>query len=115
MPLIKAGTRRPAPWRDHWRSWYQLEVWRRRRRQQLKHEPLCAICLQRGQVRPATIADHIKHHNANWNEFLVGALQSLCEACHNSDKRMAAKGKPKVTIGLDGWPINTTHQINTVP
>ena len=41
----------------------------------------------------------------NWNKFLTGKLQSLCEHCHNADKRMAEQGKPRVTIGEDGWPM----------
>ena len=60
--------------------------------------------LQRGLVRPATIVDHVEPHRGNWNKFLTGKLQSLCEHCHNADKRMAEQGKPRATIGEDGWP-----------
>jgi len=100
----RAGHRRPAPWTDHWRTWYQLERWRRLRRHQLMIEPLCAMCLQRGLVRPATVVDHVEPHRGNWNKFLTGKLQSLCEHCHNSDKRLVEQGEPRAIIGEDGWP-----------
>jgi len=100
----KAGHRRSAPWTDHWRSWYQLERWRRLRRYQLEAEPLCAMCLQRGRVTIATVADHVVPHGGDWNKFLTGKLQSLCEHCHNSDKRLVEQGKPRAIIGEDGWP-----------
>ena len=100
----RPGHRRPAPWTDPWRTWYQLERWRRLRRHQLTVEPLCVMCRQRGLVRPATVVDHVEPHRGNWNKFLTGKLQSLCEHCHNSDKRLVEQGKPRAIIGEDGWP-----------
>lgn len=100
--------RRIAPWQSDPRTWYQLERWRRLRRLQLSHNPLCALCLESGEVRPATVADHVVPHNGNWNQFLTGRLQSLCEQCHNSDKRyrdLHGRPRERVRIGVDGWPI----------
>ena len=98
--------RKTQPWVGPWRSWYQLERWRKRRRAQLRDEPLCVVCAQRGLVRPASVADHIEHHNGNWSAFLNGKLQSLCKQCHDSDKRYLDKhGQAWPTIGHDGWPI----------
>ena len=90
------------------RSWYELERWRRRRRAQLRAEPLCALCLNRGIVTVATVADHVTPHGGDWNRFLTAPLQSLCAVCHNNDKRyMDLHGKPRPIIGDDGWPIES--------
>ena len=99
----KAGKKRPAPWLDQdWRSWYQLERWRRIRRAQLRKEPLCAFCLQRGVATAATIADHVESHGGNWTLFLTSKLQSLCPHCHESAKRY---DDSKARLDADGWPI----------
>ena len=96
----RAGHRRPAPWTDHPRTWYTLERWRRLRRHQLNKQPVCEMCLERGLVRVATVADHIEDHR-NWNEFLTGKLRSLCRECHE-----IRHGRLLVPteIGEDGWP-----------
>jgi hypothetical protein len=98
--------RRPLPWQQPPRAWYQLERWRRIRRAHLRAEPLCRMCLANNRVVPATIVDHIEPHNGNWNKFLTSPRQSLCEHCHNSDKRFVdLNGHAKVIFGSDGWPI----------
>src|SRR5215469_16958370 len=68
-------------------KWYHTQRWRRRAALQLKLEPLCAICLQNGQVVPATDADHIVPHKGNEWAFWYGELQSLCGLCHRSVKQ----------------------------
>jgi len=88
------------------RSWYELERWRRLRRMQLRAEPLCRMCLERdGRVVVATVADHVEPHRGDWNAFLTGRLQSLCARCHSTEKRMIERGKPRPTVGPDGWRI----------
>jgi len=79
--------RRSTPWLDPWRSWYQLERWRKLRRAQLRREPLCRSCAARGMVTMADIADHIESHHGDWNAFVTGELQSLCSACHAQKAR----------------------------
>jgi len=101
-PCALIRMKRPAPWLDPWRGWYQLERWRRIRRHQLRGEPLCAFCLQRGVATAATIADHVESHGGNWNLFLTGKLQSLCSHCHESAKRY---DDSKARLDADGWPI----------
>ena len=104
MQIRKAGKRRVAPWLDaDWRSWYQLERWRRIRREQLRREPLCAFCLKRGVVTVASIADHIVAHAGEWNSFITGDLQSLCPHCHDSTKRLDDN---KQALDSDGWPVS---------
>lgn len=74
------------------------------RAQLLKQEPLCRLCLAKGRVTPATIADHITPIAAGGAVHDISNLQPVCAECHN-DKTLCDQGKrvrPK--IGLDGWP-----------
>jgi len=95
-----------------WRDWYQTAAWRRRRAHQLKIEPLCRMCLARGVTTPASIADHIESHGGNWNLFRLGALQSLCANCHNSQKRLLENYGWSPDIDDDGWPTDPRHPAN---
>jgi hypothetical protein len=58
----------------------------------------------KGRITAATIADHIDHHEGDWNKFVLGRLQSLCEPCHREKHRVLRYG-PKLTFGPDGWPV----------
>lgn len=97
------GRKRECPHLDEWRSWYQLERWRRIRRAQLRAEPLCRFCLDNGRVTQATIADHVVSHGGDWNQFLTGKLQSLCKPCHDGFKKLG-DGIPQ--IDEHGWPVD---------
>jgi predicted CXXCH cytochrome family protein len=100
------AAKRKNPQLSDSRRWYELERWRRLRRLQLKAEPLCRMCWERdGRVTIATVADHVEPHRGDWNKFLTGKLQSLCARCHNAEKRMVELGRPRPTIGPDGWRI----------
>jgi 5-methylcytosine-specific restriction endonuclease McrA len=99
-----------------WRQWYSYERWRRRRRMQLRDEPLCRMCRERGIAVAARIADHIESHRGDWNEFWTSELQSLCVNCHNSRKALVAHRGYDPEIGVDGWPLDQRHpvyQMNT--
>ena len=58
--------------------------WRRARRQFLQRHPLCANCLSKGILTPATVVDHIVPHRGDqrlfWDEQ---NWQPLCKACHD--------------------------------
>lgn len=100
------GNRREGSYRDITKPWYGTQRWKDRRTEQLSHFPLCKMCLERGIVRAATIADHREPHKGDELKFWTGELDSLCKPCHDSDKkRIEAGGKAKQHIGLDGWPI----------
>jgi 5-methylcytosine-specific restriction endonuclease McrA len=87
--------------------WYGYERWKNRRAHQRKIEPLCVMCLADGKVTPARVADHIEDHGGDRLKFEFGKLQSLCVACHNR-KTFASFGRePRLTYGLDGWPIES--------
>ena len=94
-----------------WRDWYQLNLWRNRRAHQIATHPLCAMCLERGIVARATVADHVEEHNGDWTKFRLGALQSLCATCHNSRKRLVVDNGFDKEIGVDGWPVDRRHPV----
>jgi 5-methylcytosine-specific restriction endonuclease McrA len=95
-----------------WREWYGLGRWRNRRKVQLQEHPLCAFCLKRGLVVPATIVDHVEPHRGDWNKFVLGAVQSLCSHCHESTKKEIEQRGFARDVGLDGWPIDPNHPAN---
>ena len=96
------------------RKWYNLGRWRNRAEAQMREHPLCAHCLAKGLVVPGVIADHVKPHKGEWNEFWLGKLQSLCRACHESGKKFQENRGFRSDIGEDGWPIDPLHPANRV-
>ena len=72
---------------QHWRRWYSLAAWKRRRNYQLAVEPYCRKCKEEGVTTPATVADHVEPHRGDAEKFWRGDLQSLCEPCHNGVKQ----------------------------
>jgi 5-methylcytosine-specific restriction enzyme A len=90
---------------------YGLQVWKRRRAQQRRREPFCAMCLAMGKAVPATIVDHIIPHKGNSNAFRTGALQSLCKDHHDSAKRIDDLRSFSSQIGVDGWPVDPDHPV----
>ena len=97
-----------------WVRWYGLASWKARRAHQLAKEPLCAECLKRGQVTPATVADHEPPHGGNWNAFRTGPLQSLCAECHNAKQAIKHKGYRSDLIDDNGYPMDGNHPFNRV-
>jgi 5-methylcytosine-specific restriction endonuclease McrA len=84
---------------------YNNARWRARRAQQLRMFPLCAFCARAGITTLATVADHVEPHRGD-RALFEGPLQSLCSACHGSDKRRLEDGKqPRPRFGVDGYPI----------
>jgi 5-methylcytosine-specific restriction enzyme A len=95
-----------------WKHFYDTGFWQRRRKLQLQVHPLCKFCLDRGFVRPATVADHVEPHKGDWNKFALGALQSLCAECHNSTKRYVELRGYRNDVDNDGWPTDPNHPAN---
>lgn len=89
-----------------WNKQYQTYRWKQIRKNHLKSEPLCRMCLKDGITRPASICDHIEPHRGNMVKFWNGPFQSLCKQCHDSKKQAFEKsGKIIKKIGVDGYPI----------
>jgi len=92
--------------------WYNSAHWRRRRALQLRQHPLCVMCLAHGVTTPTTAADHVVSHRGDWNAFIVGELQSLCEPCPNRGKRLLDERGYTNDIDDDGWPTDPRHPAN---
>jgi hypothetical protein len=89
--------------------WYCTAGWQRRRAHQLAVEPLCRLCLERGIVTPATVADHDPPHRGDLTAFKLGPLRSLCAECHN---RLDANNAPRAPVREDGTPSDPNHPWN---
>lgn len=79
------------------------------RAQLLAAEPLCRLCLAKTpeRVTPAVIADHIVSIAKGGAIHDLSNMQPVCKPCHD-EKTLTEQGKtyrPKVRIGLDGWPV----------
>jgi len=96
----------------HYAHLYNSVTWRKRAKRQLAAEPLCALCLARKALTPATIADHLQPHRGNRESFLLGALQSLCAPCHDGRKQQTELHGYQVDLGADGWPVDPAHPAN---
>jgi hypothetical protein len=86
--------------------WYCTKQWLTRRAFQLKIEPLCQRCKERGLVVEATVADHITPHGGDFNSFTLGALTSLCAPCHSGWKQSVEVRGFSCAVGEDGFPLD---------
>ena len=94
-----------------WDNFYGRAAWRKRQQHQLRVQPLCEMCLAEGRVTAAQCVDHVTPHKGDWNSFRLGALQSLCFACHNSVKKLIENRGYDPAIGVDGMPLDPRHPI----
>jgi len=69
------------------------------------------LCVQRGIVEPATVADHVEPHGGDANKFWLGELQSLCKRCHDADKKFVENRGYARDVGPDGWPLDPRHPV----
>ena len=99
----------PAAAKEPRRVWYGTQLWKNRRAHQLQIEPLCRLCLDRGDVTPATVADHIEPHKGNYNAFVLGPLRSLCAPCHDGLQPSFKRRGYSTAIGVDGYPVDPAH------
>src|SRR6516162_8118600 len=95
-----------------WDAWYSKPRWARIRRHQLLEQPLCAFCLERGIVEPATkSAITLSRIRAMLTNSGSGPLMSLCKRCHDSTKRLVEIRGFRPDVGLDGWPLDPRHPV----
>lgn len=75
---------------------------------------LCQACLKEGRVTQGKDVDHIvskaKAAKLGWTQSQVDNVancQYLCRAHHlqKTKEEVGATYRPKLTYGLDGWPI----------
>ena len=91
------------------RAWYSMQRWRHRAKHQLRIEPLCCLCEAKGQITPATIADHSPPHGGDYNLFLTGPIRSLCKECHDGLQPSFKHKGYRRDIGVDGYPLDPSH------
>jgi hypothetical protein len=93
---------------------YFTQAWHKKAAAQLRREPLCRMCAQKGLVVAATVADHLLGHRdgESWDEFILAPLQSLCASCHSRLKQGIERRGHDTTIGADGWPTDPAHPTN---
>ena len=74
------------------------------RKRFLYNEPLCRQCSIKGRTTLATQVDHIIAL-VNGGSDGDNNKQPLCIDCHKAKTAADMGHKPRVTVGLDGWPI----------
>jgi len=90
--------------------------WEKIRKQVITRDKgLCQPCLKADRVSKFRAVDHIvskdKAKRMGWSQDRIDHpdnLQCICDPCHK-EKTQVEKGKtyrPKVRIGLDGWPVD---------
>lgn len=83
--------------------------WQRRRAQQLRDEPLCRMCAALGRTTAASVADHVIAHRGDEVLFWSGALQSLCQRCHDSAKQQMERSGTFRGCDEHGIPLDRSH------
>ena len=91
--------------------WYGTGRWQKRRAHQLRLEPLCQMCLNRGRITTATVVDHVEPHKDDPIRFWTGKVQSLCASCHSGPKASIEKRGYDRAIGPDGCPLDLRHPV----
>ncbi|WP_082482252.1 HNH endonuclease [Flavobacterium sp. Leaf359] len=72
---------------------YNSRTWRNLRKRFLDANPLCAECERNGEVRQATVADHIIPISRGGAELDDKNLQPLCKRCHDSKSARERSGR----------------------
>jgi 5-methylcytosine-specific restriction enzyme A len=90
---------------------YDSARWKRRRAAQLRSEPFCRLCEDRGRVTEATVADHIEPHRGDPVKF-DGPLQSLCASCHSAIKQSQEQTGHIRGHDRAGNPLDRSHPWN---
>jgi hypothetical protein len=108
---------KPNPHTVDPRAWYGYGEHKQRALHQLKIEPMCRMCAAEGRITPAEVADHVTPVTdargvASYERFKLGPLQSLCRACHDSDKRKAERVGFSGACDVTGWPTDPAHPWN---
>lgn len=76
---------------------------RRLRAELLRREPICRLCMAKGRITVATIADHVTPIAKGGAVHDINNLQPVCALCHQ-DKSNADRGfRVKRHIAADGW------------
>mgnify|MGYP005822194243 CR=1 len=72
------------------RDWPQTKTvrWQKVRREVLRRDPLCVVCLKTGRIVYSEIADHVIPHKGRDGLFWAMLnIQGLCKPCHDAKTR----------------------------
>lgn len=84
------------------KSWHQ---WDKVRQRIFKRDcGLCQVCQAEGRTRVGNEIDHIIAVT-NGGTDDEDNLQVICSECHLEKNDKDLGHKPRVTTGLDGWPV----------
>ena len=81
-----------------------------RRRRMLRSNWLCEHCQAKGVTRKADVVDHIRplaHGGPDTDEN----TRNLCHDCHLDAGAEQFGHRKRITIGLDGWPVDTGKSV----
>lgn len=81
-----------------------------RRRRMLRSNWLCEHCQAKGVTRKADVVDHIRplaHGGPDTDEN----CRNLCNDCHLDAGAEQFGHRKRITIGLDGWPVDTGKSV----
>lgn len=96
-----------------WRAWYKDPRWVKGREQHLWANPLCVMCLARGQTTAARVVDHIIPHRGDAQLFFDPMnWQSLCDHDHDVHKQRLEQRGYSDQLDADGWPVDPLHPAN---
>ena len=92
--------------------------WHKARRTFLLSHTRCVHCERKGRHRKATVVDHIEPHRGDLDLFWnIDNWQALCQKCHSAKSGAEKRGRPRkakpVRYGVNGWPTDPDHHINT--
>src|SRR6185436_11905134 len=91
-------------------AFYSTSLWKKLRKHQLNHHPLCRTCLEQGHVTAASVVDHIIPHRGDWSLFSdPGNLQSLCTSHHSATKQREEARGHVIGVDVDGMPLDPGH------
>ena len=88
---------------------YKTPRWRSIRRQQLRLQPLCKLCADRGLIVAAEVCDHVTPHKGDELLFFNGPFQSLCASCHNGAKQSLERTGRLRGVDDQGNPVDPEH------
>ena len=98
---------------EQWRRLYRTARWQGIRRGQLAARPLCAMCLEDGHTRAATICNHVDKDAKQTKEgFFAGPFNSLCKTHHDSTQQRQERTGHVIGCDADGWPRDPEHPWN---
>jgi len=91
-------------------------AWEKTRAQVIERDlGMCQVCKAEGIIKAGTEVDHIvskaKAGQMGWREDQTEGLANLQTICHPHHLEKSAREtgrtyRPKVQIGLDGWPVD---------